>query len=124
MRNIYEIASVVLIWLGPGDVVSDNTMEFLDVFGGQTLQIGISSLENPDSQSILGSDTKPHLKLLKRVLRKWSREAASRSLGLASTASLAVHGSQGYGSSRRCLFPRKVLQFLPVARRDYHFNGL
>lgn len=70
MRNIYETASVVLIWLGPGDIESDGVMDFLDDFGGQALEIGISSLENPDVQNILGSDTKPHLRAIKEGLEK------------------------------------------------------
>jgi hypothetical protein len=70
MRRIYETASVVLIWLGPGDVVSDGIMGFLDDFGGQALEIGITSLETPDVQNILGSDTKPHLRAIKEGLEE------------------------------------------------------
>jgi hypothetical protein len=62
MRNIYENASMISIWLGPSDETSDGVMKFLDDTGRQALEIGISGLNNSDVQNILGdSDTKPHL---------------------------------------------------------------
>jgi hypothetical protein len=70
MRIIYQHASTVLIWQGPGDEGSDKAMDFFHDIGHKASAAQILDLEPPDIKEVLFGDPEGSLRTTKSDLQR------------------------------------------------------